>query len=129
MSAIGEEMTIGEFSKQTGMPVHTIRFYEKRQILGRVSRDKGGRRSFTEKDLAWAAFITRLKETNMPLSEIKRYTDLRSSGKRTIPERRALLEQHAKVLKQRILKEQAALVALQQKIAFYKDEIRRVKSA
>ena len=78
-------MTIGEASRRTGLPESTLRYYEKRGLL-RAARDGGGRRDYGEEDLAWIAFLCRLKETGMPLREIRRYAELRYAGPSTMPQ-------------------------------------------
>lgn len=94
-------MTIGEMSRRTGLPESTLRYYEKKGLL-RVSRDGGGRRDYGEGDVAWVQFLRRLKETGMPLKDIRRYSELRYAGEGTMPERLEMLRRHREyVLNQR----------------------------
>lgn len=94
-------MTIGEISEKTGLPESTLRYYEKKGLL-RVDRDGGGRRDYGEGDIAWIGFLRRLKETGMPLKEIRRYSELRYAGDATMPERLEMLRAHREyVLEQR----------------------------
>lgn len=83
---------IGAFSAKVGLSADTLRFYEKEQLI-QPAHNAAGRRIYTEKDIAWIAFIKRLKQTAMPLKSIKRYAILRYQGNETIPERRDLLNQ------------------------------------
>ena len=59
-------MTIGEFSKKTGISVYTLRYYEDKKLIV-VPRDEKGRRVYTQKEIEWVQFIKRLKETGMKL--------------------------------------------------------------
>ncbi len=94
-------MTIGEMSRRTGLPESTLRYYEKKGLL-RVPRDGGGRRDYGEGDIAWVQFLRRLKETGMPLKDIRRYSELRYAGEGTMPERLEMLRRHREyVLNQR----------------------------
>lgn len=94
-------MTIGEMSRRTGLPESTLRYYEKKGLL-RVSRDGGGRRDYGEGDIAWVQFLRRLKETGMPLKDIRRYSELCYAGEGTMPERLEMLLAHREyVLNQR----------------------------
>lgn len=94
-------MTIGEISERTGLPESTLRYYEKKGLL-RVARDGGGRRDYGEGDIEWIQFLRRLKETGMPLKEIRRYAELRYAGDATLPQRLEMLRAHrAYVLDQR----------------------------
>lgn len=86
-------MTIGEFSKLTGISCSALRYYEEKGLI-RVSRDGGNRRDYSEADTEWVKFLQRLKNTGMSLKDMKRYSDLRYKGDTTIAERLELLEKH-----------------------------------
>ena len=84
------EYSIGQFSKLSGFSIDTLRYYEKQKLLF-PNRDENNRRIFTEKDLAWISFISRLKKTGMTIKEMQKYTKLRYEGDQTIPDRLVLL--------------------------------------
>lgn len=116
-------MTIGEIAKRSGLPESTLRYYEKKGLL-RVARDGAGRRAYQEGDVAWIQFICRLKETGMPLRDIRRYSDLRYAGDATVPERLEMLRRHrAYVLDQRRRWDEY-LENLDGKIALYERSIK-----
>ena len=71
----------------------------------------------------------RLKETGMPLSEIRRYADLREKGESTFRKRYQLLKKHAAVLSNRMEMERVNLTKLKEKMAFYRGEMNRKKSS
>ena len=112
-------MHISEFSEQTGLSPHTLRYYEKIGLIRSVYREQSGHRRYSTKDIEWVAFICRLKQTNMPLKQIQDYAELRAQGNSTNLERRNLLAHHAQSLEQEIQMAQQHLSALQEKIAFY----------
>ncbi len=116
-------MNIKEFSEISGISAHTLRYYEKIGIFQEIRRNSSGHRDFTEKDLLWAEFIHRLKETGMPLEQIKKYAMLRQQGDRTAEARKKLLEEHASVLKKRISGEKHHLHKLEEKIKYYENVI------
>ena len=80
-------MDIKTISKITGLSAHTLRYYEKIGLLLNIERDSKGYRDYSEKDVVWIEFIKRLKATNMPLNEIKKFAVLRSKGDSTIQNR------------------------------------------
>ena len=82
--------SIGQFSKLSGFSIDTLRYYEKQKLLF-PNRDENNRRIYTEKDVAWISFISRLKKTGMSIKEMQKYTKLRYEGDQTIPDRLALL--------------------------------------
>lgn len=116
-------MKVGDFSKRTGLPVSTLHFYERKGLIS-PGRNASGHREYDEADLAWIAFIERLKETGMPLSQIKRYAELRAKGDTTLGERMAMLDEHRERVIDTISKWQENLEHLNKKIEHYKNEIK-----
>ena len=118
------EYSIGEFSEITGLGIHTLRYYEQERLITPM-RNSSNRRRYSDRDVAWIAFIRRLKATGMPIREIKRYAALRAEGESTLTERMELLIQHRQSLKDRIMQLQEHEARLDEKIAFYRQEIER----
>lgn len=120
-------MTIGEFSKETGIRPSTLRYYESKGLI-RVARDFGNRRDYAPQDVAWVQFLRRLKDTGMPLKDIRVYAELRYAGDSTMAERLQLLERHqAYVESQRLLWDTCA-ENLQRKIAWYREQLEHMRS-
>ena len=88
---------IQEFAALTGLSADTLRYYEKEGLLA-PARDANGYRIYSERDAAWLAFILRLKETDMPLAQIKAFARLRAEGEATLAARYALLLAHQQTL-------------------------------
>ncbi|WP_409421780.1 MerR family transcriptional regulator [Pseudaeromonas sp. ZJS20] len=115
-------MRIQEFARRTGLSVHTLRYYEQIGLLAPVSRTAAGHRRYGEQELAWVGFIQRLKATGMPLAQIQHYAQLRRAGDTSLTARRQLLEGHALQLTEALAVQQAHLAALEQKIAWYRQQ-------
>ena len=116
------DYSIGEFSKVTGLGIHTLRYYEHENLIIPL-RNASNRRRYSEKDIAWIAFIKRLKATGMPIKEIKKYAALRTKGDATLSERMKMLVQHRQSLNKQIRQLQEHEAMLDEKIAFYQREI------
>ncbi|PKH06900.1 MerR family transcriptional regulator [Moritella sp. Urea-trap-13] len=116
-------MNISQFSADTGLSAHTLRYYEKIGLLAPVYRNQSGHRDYAKKDLEWIAFIIRLKETAMPLKQILHYAHLREEGSETASERQALLVLHSEMLEARITTELEHLEALKKKIKYYDNHV------
>lgn len=114
--------SIGQFSALLAISSHTLRYYEKEGLL-LAGRDSGGRRRYGETDVAWFLFIKRLKDTGMPLKEIKKYAALRYQGDSTLRQRLTMLEQHKLAVVEEKLKWEQNLLKLEEKIAIYKEMI------
>jgi len=115
-------MRIGEISDKTGLPESTLRYYEKHGLI-RVSRDETGRRVYEENDIEWVKFICRLKETGMPLKDIRRYSELRYMGSETMSERLGMLEKHRGYVLEQQKKWAEYLRNLDGKIDFYRSHL------
>ena len=93
--------TISETSRLTDTSAHTIRYYEKEGLL--FPKRQNGQRRYDDQDVTWLRFVLRLRETHMPIEQIRSYVTLfLAHGKQdTTQERLALLEaHHANVLAQ-----------------------------
>ena len=116
------DYSIGEFSKATGLGIHTLRYYEHENLIIPL-RNSSNRRRYSEKDIAWITFIKRLKATGMPIKEIKKYAALRAKGDATLSERMEMLIQHRQSLNEQIRQLQEHEAMLDEKIVFYRQEI------
>ncbi|NRF95778.1 MerR family transcriptional regulator [Paenibacillus frigoriresistens] len=113
-------LTIQHIAKLTGLSVHTLRYYEKIGLLNGVKRDSSGYRQYSEADVDWIRFLLRLRETGMPISEMKRFSDLRSQGESTTAARLEMLEHHRWNVQKRIAKLGSHLEKIGGKIDYYK---------
>jgi DNA-binding transcriptional MerR regulator len=120
MNDMEKTYTIQEISKQTGLTVHTLRYYEKIGLLQGIHRDANGYRQYGESDIAWIHFLLRLRETGMNIRDMKRFSDLRSQGESTIRERRELLEAHRSKVLDQMNELRNHLVMIEAKIDDYK---------
>jgi DNA-binding transcriptional MerR regulator len=121
-----EALTIAEVAALSGLSAHTLRYYERIGLLDPVARVHGGQRRYSGDDLAWLAFLQRLRATGMPIRDMRRFADLRRQGDATIAARRALLEAHRDELLERISELQRDLAAVTDKITHYQHLEKRV---
>ena len=112
-------ISISELSKLSGVSNYTLRYYEKAGVLAPAMRADNGHRRYLDSDVAWLAFVLRLKATGMPLVEIRRYAVLRSQGVMTLPDRLAMLKLHRDRLVVNIHELSQNLSALDDKIDVY----------
>jgi DNA-binding transcriptional MerR regulator len=112
--------TIGQVSDATGLTTHTLRFYEKEQLLlGPVRRDTAGRRVFTAEEVEWLKVCTKLRSSGMPLPKIRRYADLARAGAGNEAERLAILREHEAAVAQQVADLQEALAVIHHKVDIY----------
>ena len=122
-------MNIAEFAKRCGLNAHTLRYYERIGLLGHVTRQANGHRSFGPRDVEWVEFLHRLRSTGMSIGEMLRYAELRARGDSTLAERKQMLAQHADRLAATLRTQQAHLRAVRQKIAIYDGLIEEATAA
>lgn len=81
--------TIGQVSALCGLPVSTLRYYDKEGLFPDLQRDSGIRK-FEEKELEAIRVIECLKKSGLELRDIKRFMEWCTEGSATYPQRRAL---------------------------------------
>lgn len=87
-------LTIAATAERTGVSAHTLRYYERIGLIDPVGRDDGGRRVYSDADLARVDFLRKLRSTGMPITRMQEYVELIRRGPSTEPARLALLEEH-----------------------------------
>lgn len=63
-------MNIGQLARQAGVPIDTVRYYERQHLLATAQRSAGGYRVFSDSDLTRLRFIRRAKALGFTLDEI-----------------------------------------------------------
>jgi len=74
-------MKIGELSKQTGVSIDTIRYYEQRGLIPLAQRSASGYRQYSDEDVSRLAFIVQTKELGFTLEETGQLLALRADGR------------------------------------------------
>ena len=111
--------TINEVSVATGLTVHTLRYYERAGLLLSVSRNSGGHRRYSRLDVDALNFVTRLRQTGMPIHRVREYVALARQGETTIDARRQLLEEHRSAICREIQALEQNLAIVDYKIDLY----------
>lgn len=112
-------LSIKQFSEKTGVSEYTLRFYEKEGVLPFINRNKSGNRIYDEQNLEWIEFIIALRETGMPLSDIKRYVELFKQGDSTVPERKQMMLDHRANVQKQLAQTLKHLEKINYKLALY----------
>ncbi|MDI2129231.1 MerR family transcriptional regulator [Yinghuangia seranimata] len=117
---------ISEVVERTGLSAHTLRWYERIGLLPQVGREASrsgggqtGRRLYSERDLAFLAFVGKLRATGMPVAEMIQYGELAREGAHTIEARRQMLIAHRAEVRERIADLTACLMVLDCKVELY----------
>jgi DNA-binding transcriptional MerR regulator len=113
--------TIQEASLQTGVSAHTLRYYERLNLLDSISRDDSGYRRFTNYDLDCVRFLTKLRATKMSIRQMQQFAALRRQGLSSAHQRRLLLEEHYNAVFASQQELNRSLEMISKKIAYYKE--------
>ena len=114
-------MTISEVSEKYSLTADTIRYYEKEGLIPRVPRTKNGIRDFDEETCSWIEFIKCMRNAGLEIETLKKYVTLFKQGKKTIRERKLLLEEQRNKLIEKQKNINATLDRLNKKIEWYED--------
>lgn len=69
------QYTVGEMAKRLHVAPSTLRYYDKEGLLPFLERSSGGIRIFQDSDFEWLSIISCLKQTGMPIKDIKAFID------------------------------------------------------
>jgi MerR family mercuric resistance operon transcriptional regulator len=89
-----ENIPIGELSKQSGVNIETIRYYERIEMLAPPPRTSSGRRVYDSTDLRILVFIRRARELGFSLDEIRALLRLGGPEKASCREVREIAAHH-----------------------------------
>lgn len=113
-------LTIADAAARTGTTVHTLRYYERADLIDPVDRTVAGRRRYSQLDLNRIDFIGKLRSTGMPIRDVHRYVELLRTGEATERQRLDILEQHRSRVLEQLEEVQQSLIAINYKIDLYR---------
>jgi len=108
-----------EVAQITGLSEHTLRFYEKQQLILNIKRDSNNYRLYSDFDIQWIQFLTKVKSTNMPLKDIQKYAELMAKGNSTLAEREEMLLKHKQRIAEQISTLSDILIQIDNKLLRY----------
>ena len=116
-------MQISEVAKEFGLTTDTLRYYEREGLIGPISKGKNGIRNYTEEDIKRIQFVKCMRAAGLEISFLKRYLQLFEGGDKTVKERREILVEQRKILKEKLDATQEAYNRLNYKIDLYDKNI------
>ncbi|GAA0075809.1 MerR family transcriptional regulator [Clostridium sp. CTA-5] len=112
--------SIGEISKMLNISISALRYYDKEGLLPLVNRTSGNIRVFDDTDIECLRMIECLKNTGVPLKDIKQFFEWCEEGDSTIDLRYELFLNQKKKTEQKIATLQKALHSINYKCEFYR---------
>ena len=112
--------TIQQAAAQTGLSVHTLRYYEDVGILPGIQRTGSGHRYYDEQDLGWINWLKMLRNSGMSIEMIREFVQLSRQGNDSIEARCQILDAHRQKIRATIGELEGYLRLLDQKLLFYR---------
>lgn len=124
--------TIGQVSQIFGLPISTLRYYDKQGLFPGMERTSGIRK-FSKTEIERIRMIECLKKSGLEIKDIKKYMDWCIEGPSTLSQRKELFEQQRINVEAEIAHMNKVLDMLKFKCWFYEQAIldgtdERVKS-
>ncbi|MFD7643063.1 MerR family transcriptional regulator [Kitasatospora sp. NPDC059795] len=114
-------LTPAEAAERSGFSLDTLRYYERIGLLTSITRATSGHRRFTPDDLAWLGILRCLRDTGMPIADMRRYAELaRTDHPDSLRDRIALLEKHDTAVNDQITLLARQRTHLRDKIDYYR---------
>lgn len=117
----GRTFSISEVASAAGLSIDTLRYYERTGLLlEAIDRAASGHRRYTDRDVSWVVFLTKVRQTGMPIRQMGAYARLVRAGRGNEDERLALLEAHRNAVVKRVAETQRSLESIEKKIENYR---------
>lgn len=90
--AVRQTRFIGEVARQTGLSIHTIRFYEAERLLPVAPRTESGYRTYSAQEVEQLKFIKQAQELGFSLKDIRELLVLKDHSTDPCSHVKALVE-------------------------------------
>ena len=115
--------TIGQASKMFGLPISTLRYYDKEGLFPDMERSNGIRR-FGQRELEALRVIECLKKSGMEIKDIRQFMEWCAQGSSTYPQRRAMFIRQKESVEAEIARMNRVLDMLSFKCWYYEQAIK-----
>ncbi len=115
--------TIGQTAARMGVTISALRYYDKEGLLPFVDKKENGVRVFKDGDFQWLNVISCMKNTGMPIKDIKKYIDLCMEGDNTLEDRLQIFQNRKDAVLKQIDDLKGLLETINHKINYYEEAI------
>ena len=115
--------TIGQVSEMFGLPISTLRYYDKEGLFPNIKRTSGIRR-FGEAELETLRVIECLKKSGLEIKDIKQFIEWCGQGSETYPQRRDLFIRQKEQAEAEIARMNRVLAMLKYKCWYYEQAMK-----
>lgn len=114
--------SIGQVSEMFGLPISTLRYYDKRGLFPGMERSSGIRK-FGEREIETLRIIECLKKSGLEIKDIRQFIDWCQQGPATYEQRRELLAKQKENVEAEMARLKKVLDMLKFKCWFYEKVI------
>ena len=115
--------SIGQVAEMFGLPISTLRYYDKQGLFPKMERVSGIRK-FSETEIEALRVIECLKKSGLEIKDIKQFMDWCVEGSSTYPQRKALFEKQRERLEAELIHMNKVLDMLKFKCWYYEQAMR-----
>jgi DNA-binding transcriptional MerR regulator len=115
--------TIRQIAEKMGVTVPTLRYYDKEGLLPFVDKKPNGTRVFKDEDFEGLNIITCMKNSGVPIKDIKKYMDLCQEGDSTLQERLGIFLERKEAVQKQMEELNKVLETINHKIWYYETAI------
>ncbi|MEL6406536.1 MAG: MerR family transcriptional regulator [Chloroflexota bacterium] len=72
--------SIQQTAQKTSISVETLRYYEGEGLIRDIKCLSNGHRRYIEQDILWIEFLTCMRDSGMPILDLKQYVELSKKG-------------------------------------------------
>ena len=115
--------SIGQVAEMFGMPISTLRYYDKQGLFPNMERVSGIRK-FSEAEIETLRVIECLKKAGMEIKDIRQFMDWCKEGPATYSQRKELFERQKAHMEEEIARMNRTLDMLKFKCWYYEQAIK-----
>ena len=115
--------SIGQVAEMFGLPISTLRYYDKQGLFPKMERISGIRK-FSDTEIEALRVIECLKKAGMEIREIRQFMEWCTEGAATYSQRKALIEAKKVHMEEEIRRMNQALDMLKFKSWYYEQAIK-----
>lgn len=115
--------TIGQVSEMFGLPISTLRYYDKEGLFPDLQRESGVRK-FGEKEIETLKVIDCLKKSGLEIKDIRQFMQWCVQGNKTYEQRRELFLKQKEEVEAELKRMNRVLDMLKYKCWYYEQAIR-----
>ena len=115
--------SIGQVAEMFGLPISTLRYYDKQGLFPNMER-VSGIRQFSETEIERLRMIECLKKTGMEIKDIQQFMRWCVEGPSTYPQRKAMFEAQRAHMEEELERMKRAMDMLKFKCWYYEQAIK-----